>query len=160
VKAASVRDGGGVEVREVDVPEIGDGELLVKMVACGVDGTDLEKAFGRPLTPPMLGHEVVGVVEESRAEMFRKGDRVFVHHRVSCGACYYCLNGSHTMCPEFLKDTIKPCGFAEYFRVPRANVERGRGVKATGWFGLAGGVVHRAGGLRPQGFKTCRVLSR
>jgi L-iditol 2-dehydrogenase len=125
VKAVFVRDGGGVEVREVDVPEIGDGELLVKMVACGVDGTDLEKAFGRPLTPPMLGHEVVGVVEESRAEMFRKGDRVFVHHRVSCGACYYCLNGSHTMCPEFLKDTIKPCGFAEYFRVPRANVERG-----------------------------------
>jgi threonine dehydrogenase-like Zn-dependent dehydrogenase len=78
VKAVFVRDGGGVEVREVDVPEIGDGELLVKMVACGVDGTDLEKAFGRPLTPPMLGHEVVGVVEESRAEMFRKGDRVFV----------------------------------------------------------------------------------
>jgi threonine dehydrogenase-like Zn-dependent dehydrogenase len=63
VKAVFVRDGGGVEVREVDVPEIGDGELLVKMVACGVDGTDLEKAFGRPLTPPMLGHEVVGVVE-------------------------------------------------------------------------------------------------
>lgn len=129
MKAVFVRDGGGVEVREVDVPKIGEGEILVRMVVCGVDGTDLEKAFGRPLTPPMLGHEVVGLVEESRAEGFEKGDRVFVHHRVSCGACYYCLNGSQTMCPQFLKETIEPCGFAEYFRVPRTNVERGGVLK-------------------------------
>ncbi|MDW8084184.1 MAG: alcohol dehydrogenase catalytic domain-containing protein [Candidatus Caldarchaeum sp.] len=129
MKAVFVKQGGGVEVRDVDVPKIGDGEILVKMKACGIDGTDLEKAFGRPLTPPMLGHEVVGIVEESRTSEFEEGDRVFVHHHVFCGRCYYCLNDSLTMCPLFLKTTIDPCGFAEYFRVPRTNVERGAVLK-------------------------------
>ena len=125
MKAVRVRVGGGVEVVDVDVPEVGEGELLVEMRMCGVDGTDLEKAFGRPLTPPMLGHEVVGVVAESRAEGFEEGDRVFVHHHVTCGKCYYCREGSPTMCPLFLQTSIDPCGFAEFFRVPRVNVERG-----------------------------------
>jgi L-iditol 2-dehydrogenase len=129
MRAVFVREGGGLAVRDVEVPVVEEGELLVKMMACGIDGTDLEKAFGRPLTPPMLGHEVVGVVEKSRANGFAEGDRVMVHHRVSCGKCYYCLNGSQTMCPQFLRDTIKPCGLAEYFKVPRVNVERGGVLK-------------------------------
>ncbi|MEM2967526.1 MAG: alcohol dehydrogenase catalytic domain-containing protein, partial [Candidatus Caldarchaeum sp.] len=85
MKAVFVKEGGGVEVREVPAPRIQDGEVLVRMRACGIDGTDLEKAFGRPLTPPMLGHEVVGVVEESRSPDYVEGERVFVHHHVSCG---------------------------------------------------------------------------
>ncbi|MCX8201051.1 MAG: zinc-binding dehydrogenase [Candidatus Caldarchaeum sp.] len=129
MKAVSVRAGGGVEIRETSVPEIREGELLIEMKACGIDGTDLEKAFGKPLTPPMLGHEVVGIVAESSADGFRKGERVFVHHHVSCGACYYCLHGSPTMCPLFLKTSIEPCGFAEFFRVPKTNVERGAVLK-------------------------------
>ncbi|MEM2237405.1 MAG: zinc-binding dehydrogenase [Candidatus Caldarchaeum sp.] len=129
MKAVFVKEGGGVVVKETDVPSVHDGEILVKMKVCGIDGTDLEKAFGRPLTPPMLGHEVVGVVEESKSEEFERGDRVFVHHHVSCGRCYFCLNGSLTMCPLFLKTTIEPCGFAEFFKVPKTNVERGAVLK-------------------------------
>ncbi|MEM4154855.1 MAG: zinc-binding dehydrogenase [Candidatus Caldarchaeum sp.] len=129
MKAVFVKEGGGVEVREVPAPRIQDGEVLVRMRACGIDGTDLEKAFGRPLTPPMLGHEVVGVVEESRSPDYVEGERVFVHHHVSCGKCYHCLNNSLTMCPLFLKSTIEPCGLAELFRVPRINVERGAVLK-------------------------------
>ncbi len=129
MKSVFVKEGGGVEIRDVPTPSIGDGELLVRMKACGIDGTDIEKAFGRPLTPPMLGHEVVGVVEESNSDQYKKGDRVFVHHHVTCGKCYYCLNNSPTMCPLFLKTTIEPCGLAELFKVPRVNVERGAVLK-------------------------------
>lgn len=129
MKAVFAKSGGGVEVVETLVPEVGDGELLVEMKACGIDGTDLEKAFGKPLTPPMLGHEVVGVVAESKHDGFKKGDRVFVHHHVSCGTCVYCRRGSATMCPLFLKTNIEPCGLAEFFKVPKANVERGGVLK-------------------------------
>ncbi|MEM4495651.1 MAG: zinc-binding dehydrogenase [Candidatus Caldarchaeum sp.] len=164
MKAVKVRAGGGVEVVDVDVPEVGEGELLVEMRMCGVDGTDLEKAFGRPLTPPMLGHEVVGIVSESRAEGFEKGDRVFVHHHVSCGKCYYCREGSPTMCPLFLKTSIEPCGFAEFFRVPRVNVERGAVLRlpdALEWeeavFIEPAACVLRA--LRRAGFRAGKTLS-
>lgn len=127
--AAFVRKEGGVVLKDMEVPTIYEGELLIEMRACGVDGTDLEKAFGKPATPPMLGHEVVGEVVESKSPEFEVGDRVFVHHHVFCGKCYYCLNGSYTMCPLFLKTTIDPCGFSEFFRVPRINVERGAVLK-------------------------------
>lgn len=164
MKAVSVKSGGGVELKEMQVPEIGEGEILVKMRACGIDGTDLEKAYGKPLTPPMLGHEVVGTVAESKAEGFSVGDRVFVHHHVSCGACYYCLKGSSTMCPLFLKTTIEPCGFAEYFRVPRMNIERGAVLKLPGsldWFEAVfiepAACVLRA--LKRSGFKAGDSLS-
>ncbi len=129
VKAVFVAEGGGVVVKETSMPTVEDGEILVRMKACGIDGTDLEKAYGKPLTPPMLGHEVVGVVEESKSEEFEEGDHVFVHHHVSCGKCYFCLNGSLTMCPLFLKTTIIPCGLAEFFKVPRTNLERGSVLK-------------------------------
>ena len=129
MKAVFVKKEGGVEVRDVDIPKIREGELLVKMKACGIDGTDLEKAFGKPITPPMLGHEVVGEIVESRSTKFNVGDRVFVHHHVFCGKCYYCLRGSYTMCPLFLKTTIEPCGLAEFFRVPKINVQRGGVLK-------------------------------
>jgi L-iditol 2-dehydrogenase len=129
MKAVFVKKGGGIYVTEMDIPEIDKGELLIKMRACGIDGTDLEKAFGKPITSPMLGHEVVGEVIESKSPEFEVGDRVFVHHHVSCGKCYYCLHNSHTMCPLFLKTTIEPCGLAEFFRVPRINIERGAVLK-------------------------------
>lgn len=130
MKAVFVKkEGGGVEVLDVDVPSIQEGEILVRMKACGIDGTDLEKAYGKPITPPMLGHEVVGEVVESKSPEFEVGDRVFVHHHAFCGKCYYCLRNSYTMCPLFLKTTIEPCGLAEFFRVPRINIERGTVLK-------------------------------
>lgn len=130
MKAAFSPPGSGrVELREVEVPKISDGEILVKMRVCGVCGTDLEKVYGKPITPPMLGHEVVGEIVESKTPDYEVGERVFAHHHVFCGKCYYCYHGDYTMCPLFLKTTIEPCGFAEYFRVPRTNVERGAVLK-------------------------------
>jgi len=126
-KAALVRRGGGLEVVEVDIRGPGEGELVVRMAACGICGTDVEKIRGGTETPPVLGHEVVGVVEEVGRGVsgIERGARVFVHHHVSCGRCWYCYTGSETMCPLFKETNIYPGGFSEYFLVPRANVERG-----------------------------------
>lgn len=131
MKAVFVKKEGGVEIRDVEIPAIRHGEILVKMKACGIDGTDLEKAYGKPITPPMLGHEVVGEVVESKSPDYEVGDKVFVHHHVFCGKCYYCLHNSYTMCPLFLNTTIEPCGLAEFFRVPKVNIERGAVLKLS-----------------------------
>ena len=127
LKAAHVDSQGRLQLANVDKPRIGRGELLVKMKACGICGTDLEKIHGVRVTPPVLGHEVAGDIEEISSDVrgYSEGDRVAVHHHVPCHACYYCLHGDHTLCQEFPKSNLDPCGFAEYFRVPATNVSKG-----------------------------------
>ncbi|MEM3044774.1 MAG: zinc-dependent dehydrogenase [Candidatus Bathyarchaeia archaeon] len=120
-----------VRVDEVPVPEVSSGEILVRMKACGVCGTDVEKMHGKFITPPRLGHEVTGEVVEvgDKVENVQVGDRVFVHHHVPCYKCHYCRHGDYTMCKEFPETNLDPCGFAEYFRVPEVNVARGAVLK-------------------------------
>lgn len=127
MKAALVDSQGRLRLADVDVPRIGRGELLVKMKVCGICGTDLEKLHGVRVTPPVLGHEVAGDIEEVGADVegYSRGDRVTVHHHVPCLTCYYCLRGDHTLCQEFPKSNLDPCGFADYFRVPETNVSKG-----------------------------------
>jgi L-iditol 2-dehydrogenase len=127
LKAVLVRKGGGLEIADLEVPRPGEGEILVRMVACGICGTDLEKIRGGTETPPVLGHEVVGIVEDvgKGVEGLKPGLRVFAHHHISCGRCWYCYTGSETSCPLFKETNIYPGGFSEYFLVPRINVERG-----------------------------------
>jgi L-iditol 2-dehydrogenase len=126
LKAALVSEG-RLELADVDVPKIGKREILVRMRNCGVCGTDVEKLQGVRVTPPVLGHEAVGEIEAVGREVtgYSRGDRVAVHHHVSCGHCYYCEHGNETMCPDFPKSNLDPCGFADYFRVPEINVRRG-----------------------------------
>ena len=127
MKAALVDSQGRLQLANVDRPQIGRGELLVKMKVCGICGTDLEKSHGVRVTPPVLGHEVAGDIEEVGSEVsgYSKGDRVTVHHHVPCHTCYHCLRGDYTLCQEFPKSNLDPCGFAEYFRVPETNVSKG-----------------------------------
>lgn len=116
-----------VVVADVPVPSIRDGEILVKMRVSGVCGTDLEKIRGNFFTPPVLGHEVAGVVEQvgPGVRRLQVGDRVAVHHHVPCHKCYYCRRGDFTMCEEYPRSNLDPGGFAEYFRVPAVNVRLG-----------------------------------
>jgi L-iditol 2-dehydrogenase len=127
LRAAIITGKGSVEVRDVSIPEIGPMELLIKMRACGICGTDLEKMHGDHITPPILGHEVAGVVEATGAGIsdFSVGDRVAVHHHISCGHCYFCKNGFETLCEDYPKSNLDPCGFAELFRVPEPLVRGG-----------------------------------
>jgi L-iditol 2-dehydrogenase len=113
-------------LRDVEVPRLKEGDVLVEMRACGVCGTDLEKIAGHyTASQPVIGHEPAGVVAESMNPRVEEGARVFAHHHVPCYECYYCRSGSPTMCPSYRSTNLDPGGFAEYFRVPRFNVDRG-----------------------------------
>lgn len=127
MKAAAITEKGTVELKELPRPKVGPGDILVHMRACGICGTDLEKIHGEHITPPILGHEVAGEVEETGAQVreFKKGDNVLVHHHVSCRSCFYCKNGLETLCEAYPKSNLDPCGFAEYFRVPETLVGGG-----------------------------------
>ncbi|RJQ53441.1 MAG: alcohol dehydrogenase [Nitrospiraceae bacterium] len=116
-----------VRVEEMPVPRIGPGELLVKVRASGICGSDVMEWYRLKKAPRVLGHEITGEIVEAGegAGDYKKGDRVFVSHHVPCNKCYYCLNGSHTACDTLHKTNYDPGGFAEYIRVPQINVDRG-----------------------------------
>lgn len=117
MKAAVVR-GSGVEVAELPRPVISEGEILVAMRVCGVCGTDLYKLRSAAAADgTVLGHELAGVVRESRVGHLSEGDRVFVPHHIPCGRCRLCLRDSPTMCPEFKTNCMDPGGFAQFVRV-------------------------------------------
>ncbi len=126
IRAAFVKsEGGGVELRTVARPIVEEGSILISMKASGVCGTDLEKLTGKGITSTILGHEVSGVVIESRAKNFEKGDRVIPHHHVSCNECELCLAGAETMCQKYKNSNFTPGGFADEFLLPTYNVKNG-----------------------------------
>jgi L-iditol 2-dehydrogenase len=116
-----------IKMKEVPVPRLREGDVLVKMEASGICGTDLEKIDGRLGPGGILGHEVSGTVQELSDEVvdYVPGDRVVAHHHVPCYKCPNCLRGDLTLCEEFKRTNLDPCGFATSFRVPKYNVERG-----------------------------------
>ncbi|MGQ0791790.1 MAG: zinc-dependent dehydrogenase [Nitrosopumilaceae archaeon] len=128
MKAAFVKDSSSVVVEDVEKPTLGTGDVLVKMHACGICGSDLEKVFGKYSQPSTrLGHEPSGTIENVGENVtgFKKGDRVFVHHHVPCYSCHFCLHGNETMCKKYSETNLSPCGLAEEFIVPQWNVNHG-----------------------------------
>lgn len=132
MKTAVVAGPSVVEIRETKRPELGPDDIMVKMHACGICGSDVEKVFGRYGQPSMrLGHEPVGIITgvgDSVLE-FSVGDRVFAHHHVPCYSCHYCNHGRETMCPRYYEANLNPCGLSEEFVVPGWNVKRGGVLK-------------------------------
>jgi L-iditol 2-dehydrogenase len=122
---------GHAEITEVPVPRLQAGEVLIKLAAAGICGTDIEKVHGAYGPGGILGHEVSGTIASvgDGVTNLRKSDRVIAHHHVPCYNCEYCQHGDHTMCDLFKKTNLDPCGLAEYFRVPEANVTRGAVVR-------------------------------
>ena len=141
MRAAVYYNNKDVRVEDVARPEIGPGELLVKIMASGICGSDVLEWYRIKKAPIVLGHEVAGVIEEASATPrskdtslrstskgvrgFKAGDRVVVSHHVPCGKCRYCLAGNHTVCETLHTTNFDPGGFAEFVRVPRINVELG-----------------------------------
>lgn len=115
------------DIRLVDIPKpkITDGEILVKVVASGICGTDVMEWYRRPKAPRVLGHEIAGVIVESKSKEYSAGQRVFVSHHVACNSCKYCMSGNHTACETLHKGNYDPGGYSEFVRVPKINVERG-----------------------------------
>ena len=116
-----------VRVEEMPVPQIGPGELLVKVAASGICGSDVMEWYRLDRAPLVLGHEISGEVVEvgDGIETYKAGDRVAVAHHVPCNECRYCLDGSPTVCDTLRKTNFYPGGFAEYVRLPAINVASG-----------------------------------
>ncbi len=116
-----------VRIEDAPVPRIGPGEMLVKIVASGICGSDVMEWYRIKKAPLVLGHEVAGEVVEvgEGVEKWRVGDRVAVSHHVPCNTCRYCLAGQHTVCETLHTTNFDPGGFAEFVRVPAINVDRG-----------------------------------
>lgn len=116
-----------IRLEERPVPAIGPGEVLVRVRACGVCGSDVLEWYRRPRAPTVLGHEIAGEVVEvgDGVGHLRPGDRVVVAHHVPCGACAYCYAGHETVCPVLQTGHVDPGGFAEYIRVPAPQTRRG-----------------------------------
>ncbi len=132
MKAVFVGEANSISVKDLPTPEIGDGDVLVKMHACGLCGSDLEKVYGHYGVVSMrLGHEPAGEIAAlgEKVKDFKVGDRVFVHHHVPCYSCHYCKHEDYTMCPQYQKSNLEPCGLAEVFLVPEWNVSRGGVIK-------------------------------
>lgn len=116
-----------VRIEEAPKPRPGPGELLVRIHASGLCGSDVMEWYRIKKAPLVLGHEIAGEIAElgDGVEGYRVGDRVFVSHHVPCNTCRYCLRGHHTACQTLQTTNFDPGGFAEYVRVPRLNVDRG-----------------------------------
>jgi len=126
MRAVVYRGINDMRLETVPVPQIGPGELLIKIATCGVCGTDLKKIhMGSHSAPRIFGHEMAGVVAEIGAGVtqFAVGDRVMSFHHVPCGQCYYCRKNTPAQCPLYKKTGatagFEPSGggFAEYIRV-------------------------------------------
>ena len=116
-----------VRIEEMPIPEINDNELLVKVQASGICGSDVMEWYRIKKAPLVLGHEMAGDVVQvgKNVEKYKIGDRVCVSHHVPCNTCRYCLDDQHTLCDTLHSTNFYPGGFAEYLRVPEINVDRG-----------------------------------
>jgi L-iditol 2-dehydrogenase len=132
--AAVYRGANDVRLETVPVPEIGPGEMLVRVHTCGVCGTDLKKiSIGSHSAPRIFGHETSGVVAAvgDCVRQYKPGDRVMVFHHIPCRECFYCRSKTFAQCATYKKvgctAGFEPSGggFAEYVRVMDWIVERG-----------------------------------
>ncbi len=127
MRVAMYYNNNDVRIEEMPEPEIGPGELLLKIEASGICGSDVMEWYRIQRAPLVLGHEVAGSVAQVGAGItqFREGDRLVATHHVPCNACRYCLSGHHTVCDTLRVTNYDPGGFCEYVRLPAINVDRG-----------------------------------
>lgn len=116
-----------IRIEEIPVPGIGPGELLIRIEASGICGSDVMEWYRIKRAPLVLGHEIAGEVVEvgEGVDRYKKGDRVVASHHVPCNTCRYCLSGHFTVCDTLRRTNFDPGGFAEYVRLPSINVDRG-----------------------------------
>src|SRR5689334_21353279 len=134
MRAGVYRGKGRVVVETVPIPEIGAGEVLFRVAACGICGTDIKKIqYGFVPPPQILGHELAGtVVAVGRGvTRFKPGDRVVSFHHIPCGECFYCQRKLFSQCKVFKQTGLTAGfdpnggGFAQYVRAMPWIVERG-----------------------------------
>jgi L-iditol 2-dehydrogenase len=116
-----------VRIEEIPVPSIGKEEVLLKVKASGICGSDVIEWYRIPKAPLVLGHEATGVIGRigDKVADVEVGDRVFVSHHIPCNQCRYCQRGNHTACHTLHTTNYYPGGFSQFIRVPKINVKFG-----------------------------------
>jgi L-iditol 2-dehydrogenase len=134
MNAGIYRGAGRIEMGAVPVPDISKGEVLIRVAACGICGTDVKKIRHDLVRPPqILGHEIAGTIVNVGPEVneWQIGDRVVSFHHIPCGECFYCQRDLFSQCPEYKKvgatAGFDPSGggFAQYVRIMPHIVRRG-----------------------------------
>jgi len=127
MRVAMYYNNNDIHLEEMPTPKIRPGELLVKVMAAGICGSDVLEWYRLKTAPRVLGHEITGEIVQVGKDVsgYREGDRVFVSHHVPCNTCKYCRAGHHTACETLHKTNFDPGGFSEYLRVPPINVAYG-----------------------------------
>ena len=127
MRVATYHNNRDVRLDERPRPRIGPCELLLRIEASGICGSDAMEWYRVPRAPLVLGHEVSGVVEEIGEGLtrFAPGDRIVTTHHVPCGSCRYCKTDRENACATLRTTNFDPGGFSEFVRLPRINVERG-----------------------------------
>ncbi|MBT6842970.1 MAG: alcohol dehydrogenase catalytic domain-containing protein [Candidatus Melainabacteria bacterium] len=112
-----------LELIETNKPELKANNAIVKVTGVGICGSDLLK-LNRALVKPgtILGHEMVGIIDEIAPEMsqqygFKQGDRILSSHHVPCLECDYCLRGKESLCTKFKTTNFNPGAFCEYLEL-------------------------------------------
>ncbi len=117
-----------VEVEEMPAPIVGPRDILIKVIASGICGSDVLEWYRIKKAPLVLGHEVSGEIVDVGKDVakFKKGDRVFTTHHVPCDECHFCLTGHQTACQVFqTKNNFDPGGFSEYLKVSGKSIDTG-----------------------------------
>ena len=136
MRAAVYRGKGDLRVEDVPIPAVGPGEMLVRVEACGICGTDVKKIVQGLLPGPRIfGHEICGTVARTGAGVtrFGEGDRVVLHHHAPCRRCFYCSIRAYAQCEAYKRNGTTAGfeaaggGFAQY-------------VKARDWIVDAGAI--------------------
>ena len=127
MNVAEYHSNSDIRIKKINRPEINSEEILVKMRACGICGTDVMEWYRKKKAPRVLGHEMSGEVVEvgKKVTKIKKHDRVFVSHHVPCFDCHYCNNGNFSACNTLHSGNFYPGGFSEYIKVPKENVKYG-----------------------------------
>ncbi|MCP3874766.1 MAG: alcohol dehydrogenase catalytic domain-containing protein [Desulfobacteraceae bacterium] len=117
-----------VLVEQMPIPSVGDDEVLIKVMACGVCGSDIMEWYRIKKAPLVLGHELTGEIVQTGKNItaFKVGQKVFTTHHVNCGKCYYCIRGHHTACETFQSvNNHTPGGFSQYLKISGQSLDTG-----------------------------------
>ena len=127
INVAEYYSNSDIRIKKISKPLIKEKEILVKMQACGICGTDVMEWYRKASAPKILGHEMSGTIVEigNQVKGFEVSDRVFVSHHVPCFDCYYCDNEQYSACNSLHTGNFFPGGFSEYIRIPEENVKFG-----------------------------------
>jgi L-iditol 2-dehydrogenase len=127
MRVAMYYNNSDIWIQEMSRPDCGPGEMIMRVEASGICGSDVMEWYRIKKAPLVLGHEVAGEVVEAGkgVKNFKVGDRIVAAHHVPCNTCSYCLTGHHTACETLRRTNFDPGGFAEYVRLPAINVDRG-----------------------------------